>query len=164
MAEVQGALTGLVNELRKRQGWTMDRLADVAGVSEAAIQKVLDAPAQLRSGDTTLRALSTALQVDAWLLERAASSPRENVDELVRLAERVSGGSLTRARRLVGDAVPDSLDEAIAMARATVTPNRQLELAELITAFTKLDVADREILLAVAGRMLLGPVPRDRES
>ena len=127
-------------------------------MSEAALQKVLDTPGQLASGDARLRALSAALQVDAWLLERAASSPRENVDELVRLADRLSGGTIARLRRALGSAVPDTLEEAVRMARTSVSPVRQLELANLITVFTKMDPVDREYLLALAVRLLEGPV------
>ena len=127
-------------------------------MSEAALQKVLETPGQLTSGDARLRALSTALQVDAWLLERAASSPRDNVDELVRLADRLSGGTLARLRRTLGSAVPDTLEEAVRMARTSVSPARQLELANLITVFTKMDPVDREYLLALAVRLLEGPV------
>ena len=104
-----------------------------------------------------LRALSRALQVDAWLLERAASSPSDNVGELVRLADRMAGGPVDRLRRVVGGAVPDSLDEAVRMARSSVSPARQLELAQLMTVFTKLDPMDREYLLALSVRLLEGP-------
>ena len=158
MTESQGALTGLVEQLRRQQGWSRERLAEAAGMSEAALQKVLETPGQLASGDARLRALSAALQVDAWLLERAASSPRENVDELVRLADRLSGGTIARLRRALGSAVPDSLEEAVRMARTSVSPARQLELANLITVFTKMDPVDREYLLALAVRLLEGPV------
>lgn len=159
MAESQGALGQLVDQLRRRQGWTTDRLAEAAGMSEAALQRVLDAPGQVSSGDTRLRALSRALQVDAWLLERAASSPRDNVDELVRLADRMSGGTLARLRRVLEGAVPDSLDEAVRMARTSVSPSRQLELAHLITVFTRMDPMDREYLMALAARLAEGRVP-----
>ncbi len=158
MAESQGALTGLVEQLRRQQGWSRARLAEAAGMSEAALQKVLETPAQFTSGDARLRALATALQVDAWLLERAASSPRDNVDELVRIADRLSGGTLARLRRALGSAVPDNLEEAVRMARTSVSPARQLELANLITVFTKMDPVDREYLLALAVRLLEGPV------
>ena len=90
----EGALHGLVEELRSRRGWTTGRLAEVAGVSEQAIHRTLEAP------------------------------------------ERLSGGSLSRLSHLAGAAVPDSLDEAVRMARTSVSPARQLELAELITAFS----------------------------
>lgn len=159
MAEPQGALTQVVDQLRRRRGWTMDRLAEAAGMSEATLHRVLDTPAQLTAGDARLRALSTALQVDAWLLERAAASPRENVDELVRLADRMSGGTVARLRRVLEGAVPDNLDEAVRMARSSISPNRQLELAQLITVFTRLDPMDREYLLALAARLAEGRVP-----
>jgi transcriptional regulator with XRE-family HTH domain len=159
MVESTGALTQLVEQLRRRRGWTTDRLAEAAGMSEAALQRLLDAPGQLTSGDTRLRALSTALQVDAWLLERAASSPRDNVDELVRLADRMSGGTVARLRQVLEGAVPDSLDEAVRMARSSVSPARQLELAQLITVFTRLDPMDREYLLALAARLAEGRIP-----
>lgn len=162
MAEPQGgALSALIEQLRRQQGWTMERLAEAAGMSEQALQKVLDRPGQVRSGDAQLRALSHALKVDAWLLERAADSPRGNVDELLRLADRMSGGTLGRLRRILGTAVPDSLDDAVRMARTTVSPNRQLELAHLITVYTRMSVADREYLLALAARLAEGPVPDD---
>lgn len=159
MAEAQGALTGLVDQLRRRQGWTMDRLAEAAGMSEAALQRVLERPGQLTSSDAQLRALSRALQVDAWLLERAASSPRDNVDELVRLADRMSGGTVARLRRVIEGAVPDNLDDAVRMARSSVSPARQLELAQLITVFTRMDPLDREYLLSLAARLSEGRVP-----
>ena len=159
MAESTGAFTLLVEQLRRRRGWTTDRLAEAAGMSEAALQRLLDAPSQLTTGDARLRALSTALQVDAWLLERAASSPRDNVDELVRLADRMSGGTVARLRRVIEGAVPDSLDDAVRMARSSVSPARQLELAQLITVFTRLDPMDREYLLALAARLTEGRVP-----
>ena len=158
MAEDRGALSGLVEQLRRRQGWTMDRLAEAAGMSEAALQRVLEAPGT-SPGDRQLRALSRALQVDAWLLERAAASPRDNVDELVRLADRMAGGTVERLRALIGGAVPSDLDEAVRMARSTVSPTRQLELAQLITVFTKIDPMDREYLLALAARLAEGRVP-----
>lgn len=161
MAEEQGALTALVEQLRRQQGWTVARLAEAAGMSEAALHRVLEAPSQASLGDVQLRALSRALQVDAWLLERAASSPRENVDELVRLADRMAGGTVERLRSLIGGAVPSDLDEAVRMARATVSPARQLELAQLITVFTKMDPMDREYLLALAARLAQGRVPPD---
>lgn len=159
MAESSGAFTLLVEQLRRRRGWTTDRLAEAAGMSEAALQRLLDTPGQLTSGDARLRALSTALQVDAWLLERAASSPRDNVDELVRLADRMSGGTVARLRRVLEGAVPDSLDDAVRMARSSVSPTRQLELAQLITVFTRLDPMDREYLLALAARLAEGRIP-----
>ncbi len=159
MAEANGALTGLVDQLRRRQGWTMDRLAEAAGMSEAALQRVLERPGQLTSSDAQLRALSRALQVDAWLLERAASSPRDNVDELVRLADRMSGGTVARLRRVIEGAVPDNLDDAVRMARSSVSPARQLELAQLITVFTRMDPMDREYLLSLAARLAEGRVP-----
>ena len=158
MAEDRGALTALVEQLRRRQGWTMDRLAEASGMSEAALQRVLEAPGT-SPGDRQLRALSRALQVDAWLLERAAASPRDNVDELVRLADRMAGGTVERLRALIGGAVPSDLDEAVRMARSTVSPARQLELAQLITVFTKMDPMDREYLLALAARLAEGRVP-----
>lgn len=161
MAESEGALTGLVDRLRRQQGWTMDRLADAAGMSEAALQRMLDRPAQLASSEAQLRALSRALQVDAWLLERAAASPRDNVDELVRLADRMSGGTVARLRRVLEGAVPDSLDDAVRMARSSVSPARQLELAQLITVFTRLDPMDREYLLSLAARLAEGRLPAD---
>lgn len=162
MAEAQGALTGLVDQLRRRQGWTMDRLAEAAGMSEAALQRVLERPGQLTSSDAQLRALSRALQVDAWLLERAASSPRDNVDELVRLADRMSGGTVARLRRVLEGAVPDTLDDAVRMARSSVSPARQLELAQLITVFTRMDPMDREYLLSLAARLAEGRVPGEQ--
>ena len=151
-----GALTGLVEELRRRQGWTMDRLAEAAGMSEQALQRLMDAPGNVDAGDASMKALSRALQVDAWLLERAASSRGENVDELVRIAEKLSGGTLSRLRSILGSAVPDGLDEAVLMARQSVSPAKQLELAHLITVFTKMDPVDREFLLALAARLLEG--------
>lgn len=161
MDEPEGALTGLVDRLRRQQGWTMDRLAEAAGMSEAALQRALDRPGQLASSEAQLRAVARALQVDAWLLERAAASPRENVDELVRLADRMSGGTVARLRRVLEGAVPDSLDDAVRMARSSVSPARQLELAQLITVFTRLDPMDREYLLSLAARLAEGRVPRD---
>ncbi len=161
MDEPEGALTGLVDRLRRQQGWTMDRLAEAAGMSEAALQRVLDRPGQLASSEAQLRALARALQVDAWLLERAATSPRDNVDELVRLADRMSGGTVARLRRVLEGAVPDSLDDAVRMARSSVSPARQLELAQLITVFTRLDPMDREYLLSLAARLAEGRLPRD---
>lgn len=161
MDETEGALTGLVDRLRRQQGWTMDRLAEAAGMSEAALQRALDRPGQLASSEAQLRAVARALQVDAWLLERAAASPRENVDELVRLADRMSGGTVARLRRVLEGAVPDSLDDAVRMARSSVSPARQLELAQLITVFTRLDPMDREYLLSLAARLAEGRVPRD---
>ena len=158
MAETQGALTGLVDQLRRQRGWTNARLAEAAGMSEAALQRVLETPGQLATGDARLRALSAALQVDAWLLERAVASPRENVDELVRLADRLAGGTIRRLQRALGSAVPDTLEEAVRMARTSVSPARQLELAHLITVFTKMEPVDREYLLALAVRLLEGPV------
>lgn len=158
MADERGALHTLVDQLRRRQGWTMDRLADAAGMSEQALQGMLEVPTA-PPADVQLRALARALQVDAWLLERAAASPRENVDELVRLADRMAGGTVERLRALVGGAVPADLDEAVRMARASVSPARQLELAQLITVFTKMDPMDREYLLALAARLAEGRVP-----
>lgn len=157
----RGAFSGLVEQLRESRGWTTDRLAEAAGMSESALERLLEAPTQATSRDTQVRALSRALQVDAWLLERAIASPRENVDELVRLADRMSGGTMGRLRRILGAAVPDSLDEAVRIARSTVSPTRQLELAHLITVFSKMDPMDREYLLALAARLLEGPVPKD---
>lgn len=162
MSEQAGALTHLVEQLRRRRGWSAERLAEAAGMSEAALERILEAPGQLTTGDARLRALSTALQVDAWLLERAASSPRENVDELVRLADRMSGGTVARLRRVLEGAVPDNLDDAVRMARSSVSPNRQLELAQLITVFTRLEPMDREYLLALAARLAEGRVPPPR--
>lgn len=162
MAEPHGALTGLVDQLRRRQGWTMDRLAEAAGMSEAALQGVLERPGQLTSSDAQLRALARTLQVDAWLLERAASSPRDNVDELVRLADRMSGGTVARLRRVLEGAVPDTLDDAVRMARSSVSPARQLELAQLITVFTRMDPMDREYLLSLAARLAEGRVPGEQ--
>lgn len=159
MSDNHGALTALVDRLRRQQGWTMDRLAEAAGMSEQALERLLEAPGQLTSGDARLRALSKALQVDAWLLERAIASPRENVDELTRIADRMSGGTLSRLRRVLEGAVPDGLEEAVRMARSSVSPARQLELAHLITVYTKMDPMDREYLLALAARLVEGPVP-----
>jgi transcriptional regulator with XRE-family HTH domain len=152
---------GLVDQLRRQQGWTMGRLAEAAGMSEQALQRLLDAPGQATAGDAQLRALARALQVDAWVLERAASSPRENVDELLRLADRVSGGTLGRLRRIIEDAVPDSLDDAVRIARASVSPAHQVELAHLITVYTRMAPTDREFLLALAARLLEGPLSDD---
>lgn len=159
MAEAADALTGLVDRLRRQRGWTTGALAEAAGMSEAALQRLLDAPGQLTTGDARVRALSRALQVDAWLLERAIASPRENLDELVRLADRMSGGTVARLRQVLEGAVPDSLDDAVRMARSSVSPARQLELAQLITVFTRLDPMDREYLLALAARLAEGRVP-----
>jgi transcriptional regulator with XRE-family HTH domain len=154
---VERALGSLVEELRKRQGWTMEKLAEVAQLPEQAVQRVLEAPSDLRSGDVTLRALSSALRVDAWLLERAAASPKDNVGELLRLTDQLSGGAASRVRRLAGSAVPDSLDQAVRMARQSVSPAKQLELAHLITLFTAMAPHDREFLLALAARLADGP-------
>lgn len=159
MAEPPGALTHLVDRLRHQRGWTTDRLAEAAGMSEAALQQLLATPGQLTSGDARLRALATALQVDAWLLERAAASPRDNVDELVRLADKMSGGTVARLRQLLEGSVPDTLEEAVRMARSSISPARQLELAQLVTVFTRLDPMDREYLLALAARLAAGRVP-----
>lgn len=158
MADGPGAFTTLVDRLRRQRGWTEARLAEAAGMSEAALQRLLDAPGEMTGSDARLRALAAALQVDAWLLERAAASPRDNVDELVRLADRLSGGTLARLQRVLQGAVPDSLDDAVRMARSTVSPTRQLELAQLITVFTRLDPMDREYLLALAARLAEGRV------
>ena len=155
----QGALHGLVDELRKRQGWTTHKLAEVAGISEQKLRRMLETPSQLTASDATVKALSKALQVDAWLLERASASPRENVGELVRLADEVSRGSLSRLRGLAGAAVPETLEEAVRIAKTTVSPTRQLELAELITLFARMDPADRQFVLALANRMVAGPLP-----
>jgi transcriptional regulator with XRE-family HTH domain len=161
VAEVRGALTGLVDQLRRQQGWTMDRLAEAAGMSEHALQRLLDAPGQTTASDAQLRALARALQVDAWVLERAAASPRENVDELLRIADRLSGGALGRLRRVVEDAIPDSLDDAVRMARSSVSPAHQVQLAHLITVYTRMAPADREFLLTLAARLLEGPLAGD---
>lgn len=159
MAEHAGALAQLVERLRRQRGWTQERLAEAAGMSEDALRRLLDAPGEITGGDARLRALAAALQVDAWLLERAVSSPRENLDELVRLADRLSGGTLVRLQRVLTGAVPDSLDDAVRIARSTVSPTRQLELAQLITVFTRLDPMDREYLLALAARLAEGRIP-----
>ena len=159
MTEHAGALAQLVERLRRQRGWTQERLAEAAGMSEYALRRLLDAPGEITGGDARLRALAAALQVDAWLLERAVSSPRDNLDELVRLADRLSGGTLARLQRVLVGAVPDSLDDAVRMARSTVSPTRQLELAQLITVFTRLDPMDREYLLALAARLAEGRIP-----
>lgn len=161
MAEQGGALGAVVEQLRESRGWTRARLAEAAGMSEQALHRLLDGSVQPSAGDPRLRALSAALQVDAWLLDRAAASPRDNVDELVRLADRLSGGTLGRLRRVLRGAVPDSLDEAVRMARGSISPARQLDLAHLVTVFTRLDPVDREYLLALAARLAEGPVPRE---
>lgn len=148
-----GALQGLLDELTGRRGWTREQLAKAAGVSEEAIRDLAERPARLTSGNVTLRALSKALEVDAWLLERAAASPRENLHELVRLTDAASGGRLGALRELAGNLVPDSIDEAVRMARQTLSPDRQIELAHLVTLFARLDLVDRQLLLAVATRL-----------
>lgn len=149
-----GALQGLLDELNGRRGWTQQQLAKVAGVSEEAIRDLADKPARLRTGNVTLRALSKALEVDVWLLERAAASPRENLGELVRLTDAATGGRLGALRDLAGTIVPDTVDDAVRMARQTISPDRQIELAQLITLFARMETADRQLVLALAARLV----------
>ncbi len=147
------ALSGLLEEARRRRGVTQQQLAELAGVSQDAVKNLLEAPASIRGDKVTIKALSKALAVDAWLLERAAASSGENIDEFVGLLDRASGGRLKALRTLSDAARPDSIEEAILMVRSSLTPDRQLELVQMIGLFNKLEMADRQLLLAIAARM-----------
>lgn len=66
------AISGLPERLKRARDkrlWTQQQLADAAGVTRATVTKIESGQVQGQPRYTTIRALATALRVDArWLL------------------------------------------------------------------------------------------------